>query len=197
MKKIKPKKCKVCQTEFNPRSSLQKVCSPICAITLTRETQNKKQTKIAESKKKAERLSNRILKESLKPAGEYVKEAQAAINKYVRLRDRGQGCISCGGFPSHSRGGSFDAGHYRSRGAASHLRYNLYNIHAQCKKCNRYGSGNAVDYRLALIKKIGLEKVERLETDNAPRKFTIGYLKRIKKIFNRRARILERGFLTR
>jgi hypothetical protein len=90
--------------------------------------------------------------------------------------------------PSDKLGGSFDAGHYRSRGSASHLRFNLLNIHKQCVKCNRFKSGNAVDYRIELIKRIGLENVEKLESDNKPRKFTIEYLKRLKKIFNKRAR---------
>ena len=85
-----------------------------------------------------------------------------------------------------------DAGHYRSRGSAGHLRYNVFNIHAQCVKCNRFGSGNAVDYRIELIKRIGLDRVERIENDNQYRKFTIDYLKRVKQIFNKRARYYEK-----
>lgn len=39
---------------------------------------------------------------------------------------------------------------------------------------------------------VGLERVERLESDNAPRRFDIPYLKRIKSIFTRKARALEK-----
>ncbi len=37
-----------------------------------------------------------------------------------------------------------------------------------------------------------LDRVERLEADNEPRRFDIPYLQRIKSIFTRRARALEK-----
>ncbi len=64
----------------------------------------------------------------------------------------------------------------------------------QCKRCNRHLGGNYSEYRKELVNRIGLERVEKLENDNEPRKFTIAYLVRIKKIFNKRARIYERRF---
>jgi hypothetical protein len=148
--------------------------------------------KVAKEKKKRKANETKQRKKALKTAGDYIKEAQIAVNTFIRTRDNGKPCISCGNLPEQKIGGSIDAGHYRSRGAAGHLRFNTFNIHAQCVKCNRYGSGNAVDYRINLIKKIGLEYVERLEHDNEPRKFTIEYLERVKKIFNKRARIYKK-----
>jgi hypothetical protein len=145
--------------------------------------------KIASEKRaKKERAETRKAKESIKTKGQYVREAQAAVNKYIRARDFNKPCISCGNLPEQKLGGTMDAGHYRSRGAAGHLRFNLLNIHAQCVKCNRYGSGNVIDYRLSLINKIGLDNVEKLESDQTIKVFTIEYLQRVKKIFNRRAR---------
>jgi len=146
-----------------------------------------------DKKAKEQRKKDVIRKEKLKTVGDYVKEAQVAVNKYIRARDRHKACVSCGSMPDDKLGGAFDAGHYRSRGSASHLRFNLLNIHKQCVKCNRFKSGNAVDYRIELIKRIGLENVEKLEGDNKPKKFTIEYLKRLKKIFNKRSRFYLRG----
>ena len=146
-----------------------------------------------EIKAKEQRKKDIIRKEKLKTTGDYIKESQVAVNKYIRARDRHKNCVSCGSMPDDKIGGSFDAGHYRSRGSASHLRFNLLNIHKQCVKCNRFKSGNAVDYRIELIKRIGLDSVEKLENDNEPRKFTIEYLKRLKKLFNKRARFYLRG----
>ncbi|HCD2907878.1 TPA: hypothetical protein NBM14_005728, partial [Klebsiella pneumoniae] len=40
--------------------------------------------------------------------------------------------------------------------------------------------------------RISLDRVERLEADNEPRRFDIPYLQRIKSIFTRRARALEK-----
>ena len=50
------------------------------------------------------------------------------------------------------------------------------------------------DYRINLIEKIGLEKVEYLENNNDLdlNKNDIEYLKRIKRIFNKRARSYEK-----
>lgn len=152
---------------------------------------NKGRAKIA----KEERKEIKKAKEGLKTAGEYIKEAQAAVNRYIRARDFNKPCISCGSMPTNDgliKGQRVDAGHFRSRGSASHLRFNLLNIHKQCVKCNRWLSGNVVEYRVRLIERIGLERVEALENDNSLRSFDIDYLKRVKKIFNRRARYYER-----
>lgn len=154
----------------------------------TRERQLAKAKRLRQEDEKAARRQHREKKAALKTLHDHIKEAQTAVNKYVRARDFGMPCISCGSLPAQKLGGTMDAGHYRSRGAAGHLRFNLHNIHAQCVSCNRYKSGNAVDYRISLIKRIGLEKVEALENDNASRKFTADYLQRVKRIFNKKAR---------
>lgn len=49
-------------------------------------------------------------------------------------------------------------------------------------------SGNVVEYRIALVRKIGQDRVENLENSNQPRTFDIDYAKRVKRIFSRRAR---------
>ena len=43
------------------------------------------------------------------------------------------------------------------------LRYHHDNIHLQCEPCNTAKSGNQLEYRIRLIKKIGVERVEWLE----------------------------------
>jgi hypothetical protein len=83
-------------------------------------------------------------------------------------------CISSGRpLALDSIGGGYDAGHYRSTGSAPHLRFNEENVHGQSKHDNRYLSGNAVDYRIGLIKRIGLDKVEFLESNQAFKKWTV------------------------
>ncbi len=145
--------------------------------------------------RKAVKRDTKAKLDSLKTASDYIKEAQVAFNSYIRVRDKHKPCISCGCLPGDTvQGGKFDAGHYRSRGSASHLRYYLLNCHSQCVKCNRYLSGNVVEYRKGLIARIGAERVEQIEMGNNPRKFTIDYLKRVKKIFNYRKRLYERKF---
>ena len=180
-------RCKICRDKFEPKYFLQKACfNPTCLAEWSKLDRQVKQKK-----------SDKTRKESLKTAGDYIKEAQASINKFVRLRDKNKPCISCGNDREHKIGLSghrYDAGHYRSRGSAGHLRFNLFNIHKQCVRCNRELSGNIVDYRLGLINRIGIGRVNMIELDNKPKKFTIEYLKRIKAIFNRKFRLYESKF---
>lgn len=194
-KKRMCKHCKKWNDDFI-KTNVATFCNVDCAYEFAIGKQEKEQARliaklkqIGIKKDKAAKKAHREDRERLKTVGDYIKEAQAAVNKYIRMRDYGKPCICCNAQMNwHKQGGAVDAGHYRSRGAASHLRFNLLNIHAQSVKCNRFLSGNSVDYRINLIKKIGRPAVERLESDNKIKKFTIDYLKRIKKIFNRRAR---------
>ena len=149
--------------------------------------------------KKTAKLSyareQKAVKESLKTASDYVKEAQTAFNAYIRTRDKGKPCISCGCSPGDMvRGGTFDAGHYRSRGSAGHLRFHALNCWGQCKKCNRYLSGNVVEYRKRLLLKLGEKRLISLEDDNSIVRYTIPQLRRIKALYSRRMRLYERKF---
>ena len=183
MKQVKQKKCKRCKSSFTPFQTTQTACSVKCALYLAKSSREEKQKK-----------HDKIKLESMKTASDYIKEAQIAVNRYVRARDKNKPCISCGCDTRDSKvtGGGVDAGHYRSRGAASHLRFNVLNIWSQCKRCNRYLGGNYSEYRKELIERVGALTVEALENNNEPKKFTIEYLKRVKVIFNKRARFYEK-----
>jgi hypothetical protein len=126
----------------------------------------------------------------LKTTRELLKEAQAVFNRYVRFRDiyKRLGCISCN---KPYDGGKWDAGHYISR-RHNKTRFHLDNVHLQCVKCNRYGYGEAVAYRLNLQKRIGQDKVKWLEDHYLKQhKFTSDYLQRFKKVFSKKARRME------
>jgi hypothetical protein len=179
-------KCPVCKEPFQKWSSTQKTCTNVkCALQLAVENREKK-----------ERKATKARKVEIRTKREWMKIAQAAWNKYVRVRDYGKPCPCCNSLPTVKFGGNTDCCHYRSIGAASHLRFHLHNAHAGCVKCNRYLSGNVSEYRIGLIKRIGIEKVEALESNNIPRKFDIEYLSRIKEIFTKKARRLEKKRLT-
>lgn len=130
-------------------------------------------------------------KAKLKTRSEWLREAQTAFNAFVRIRDQHKPCISCGSFSSQKVGGTRDCGHYLSRGAHPELRFRLDNVASQCVRCNRYLSGNVANFRIGLIERWGRERVERLEQFDLfmPRKFSVEYLKRVKRIFNKRARL--------
>lgn len=186
----KPRKCKCgCGTSFTPRSSLHVAYSMTCALKLAEKQREKKAQQVTKLQRKADREA----KEKLKTRSDWMKEAQTAFNAFVRFRDRDQPCICCGQ-PLHSGevGGQYDCGHYRSVGSAPHMRFDERNAHAQRKQCNRWGSGRAVDYRIGLIARIGLEAVEDLEADQSVRKWTIDELKAIRDEYRTRLRELQK-----
>jgi hypothetical protein len=88
-------------------------------------------------------------------------------------------------------GGAYDCGHYRSVGSAPHLRFMEANAHAQRKACNRWGAGRAVDYRIGLIQRIGIEAVESLEADNRIHKWTREELIEIRDTYKRKLKELK------
>lgn len=185
---MKAKTCKVCRAKFTPARPLQTTCSIPCAIEWGTRQLAKKQAKEA----KAERAKDKAKRETLKTRSDWIKETQIAFNRFVRVRDAGRPCISCGTpLTLGGVGGGFDAGHYRSIGSAPHLRFDERNCHGQCKQCNRYGSGRAVDYRIGLVGRIGLGSVEALEADQTPRKWTVDELKAIRDHYRAKAKALE------
>lgn len=191
---IKPKKCKApgCGQRFKPVLSTQKVCSIACAKAMAKDPKLQKIAAKAITRQKREDLKER--REKLKSKGDHLREAQQAFNAYIRERDRlaGYACISSGR-PLDWNGNAVDAGHYRSTGAAPHLRFDENNCHAQSKHDNRYLSGNVADYRIGLIKRIGLEAVEALERDQSVRRYTIEDLQAIKALYRKKFRDLLKG----
>jgi len=177
------KRCKVCREQFTPRNSFAVACSPRCAMEWTHR-QAQKQAR-AEKRAGRERLMTRR---------DWMKKAQEAFNAYIRARDDGLPCICCGRFADDNdliTGSRWDAGHYRSTGSAPHLRFHEDNCHRQLVRCNRHGAGRAVDYRIGLIARIGLARVEALEADQAVRKFTIDDLKAIEATYKAKAKALR------
>ncbi len=172
--KYRQRKCALfsCRALFAPRSMSHKCCSPICA-----------QAYVEAEKARKDRSERQAGLAKLKRRADYLKETQAAFNSWVRERDANQPCICCGRVGTSVQGlhtHGWDSGHYRSVGSAPHLRFHEDNVHRQLVYCNRNRSGNAVDYRIGLIARIGLERVEALEADNVPRKHTVEELLALK-----------------
>ncbi len=166
---LKQKVCKSCRNKFVPSRPMQSACSTACAIAIA-ERKRQKQAQQEEARKRKE-ARQRL--EKMKGIPELAREAQTACNAYIRARDDGKPCISCGSpLSADGVGGGFDAGHFRSRGAAPHLRFHEHNIAGQCKRCNRYMAGNVSAMRVGLISRYGLEAVEALENDNSTHKWT-------------------------
>ena len=190
----KPKKCRVaaCGVLFVPARLGQAVCSPACAILDAPKNLERARKSLAQ----VERREIKVRKERLKSRAEHLREAQAAVNEFIRLRDAHLPCISCDSLPNDHdlmTGSRWDAGHYRSVGACPELRFEPLNIHRQCVRCNRNLSGNAVEYRIRLVIRIGAEKVDWLEGPHPACKYTVDEIKAIKADYRAKTRELKRA----
>lgn len=172
------RKCRHCQafsdavTGFT--APLGFFCSIAHAIEFARDKSVKAAARQAAKRKadnskveKAAKAELRQRKMEVKPIGYWMNRAQSAFNAWVRARDAGQPCISCG---RHHQG-QHHAGHYRPAGSNPELRFEPDNCHLQCAPCNSHLSGNLTAYRPALIAKIGLERVEWLEGPHEPKRY--------------------------
>lgn len=184
----KQHKCKECGSYYVKSQSTQQVCSMKCAIAFSKRKAEEKRKKQEKSDRLAASKRMRERKEALKSRSDWLKEAQKAFNEFIRLRDKDLPCISCGRYHE----GQYHAGHYRSVGACPELRFNEDNVNKQCSVCNNHKSGNIGDYRLGLIEKIGLERVEFLERkDHPPLKLSVEEIKELIKVYRAKVRELK------
>ena len=122
--------------------------------------------------KKNKKVTKRVTKESLP---KMLEKTQRVFNSYIRSRDSGISCISCG------REGN-QAGHYFTVKGFSALRFDEWNVNLQCAGCNLFLHGNQAMYRIGLVEKIGIKAVAELEAKavgDRIKKWSIDELKEI------------------
>lgn len=181
------KSCCHCGKEFLPKlTTTQAACSLKCAASYAK--------KVRLGKEKQERAQTKERKEAAKKIPQLIAAAQKEFNAYIRERDLEQPCICCGRTTDDKdllTGSRWDAGHYRSTGSASHLRFHEDNCHRQLVRCNRHGAGRAVDYRIGLVGRIGLAAVESLEASNQPHKWERDELVAIRDTYRKKLKELK------
>lgn len=179
--KTKFVKCVVCKAPFVQGVSTHKVCSVECSIENVKQQKEYKE-KIA---KKEWNERKKKIKEELMTITDWLDKAQKEFNKYIRIRDRGQLCISC----NKPINGVKHASHYLSSGNYSKVRFNEDNVWVSCYKCNDKLSGNLLEYRKNLIKKIGSERVEWLENNGSENKdWTIEEVKHLISVYKQKSK---------
>ena len=120
------------------------------------EKLNKATLKVTQERRELEQVERREKEyrslESLK------RNVTNVVHKYIRLRDEGKPCISCGSDWRFN----FQAGHLYKAELYSSLKYHEDNIHGQCQGCNLYRDGNESKYHENLPNRIGKMKYLRL-----------------------------------
>lgn len=168
----KKKACPICSTEYLPWSSTQKTChSGQCGLAFSRQQKVEKDAREIRKQERLQRDDLRERRKALKTDSQLKQEAQREFNAYIRARDEGDPCISCGETnPPDLHGGQWDCGHFKTVGGFPELRFVECNAFRQCKSCNagsaKYGAKAAsVErmYRASLVERFGQELVDWLD----------------------------------
>ena len=174
----KAKSCKVCGSEFFPFKTTDKWCSIDCAVKYGLE-------QAQEKRKKETRRMRREFND--KDRSYQLKKAQESFNAYIRERDKGMPCISCGRYHE----GQYHAGHYKTVKAHPELRFEPLNAAKQCSACNNHLSGNIANYREGLLNRIGQESLDWLEGPHNPKNYTLDDIKEITRKFKAKTKELK------
>ncbi|AHZ95073.1 recombination protein NinG [Pseudomonas amygdali] len=187
IKERKKKTCanSACAIQFVPAQLGQKVCGWACGLAIAPANQERARKAIAQR----DRQEIKVRKEKLKSRSDHMRDTQQAFNEWVRHRDAALPCVSCG---RHHQG-KYDAGHYRTVGSNPALRFEPLNCHKQCVPCNQHKSGNVVEYRIELVRRIGIVNVEWLEGPHEPQKYTVEELKALTAKYRAMTKELKKG----
>jgi hypothetical protein len=168
-------RCKNCKEKFEPIRFNMKYCLKDECVRVWVESEKAKTWKKTKAK----------MKNDLETVQELIKATQIIFNKYIRLRDRGQVCISC---QKKLKEGNVDAGHMWSAGGHSNLRFNEFNVNAQCSRpCNKDKAGDINNYRLGFVERYGIEKLNEIDSlAKIERKFSKEELKELIQIYKKK-----------
>lgn len=170
-------RCKNCQNKFEPIRFNMKYCTESECIKAFVEEVKVKQWKETKTR----------MKNDLKTTQDWLKEAQTHFNHFIRLRDNGLWCVSCGLPPKKK-----NAGHYFSSGGHSNVRFDEDNVHLQCEACNTYLSGNLLNYQIGIEKRIGAQKLLELhERAHTEKRWSVDELKEIIRIYKNKVNQLK------
>lgn len=188
---VKKHKCKQCKNFFEEtiKTPRGRFCDMRCALDFANDIRLKEQKKERKRKDRADKQKHAKRKRDFydNDKSTRIREAQKAFNAFIRERDKSKPCVSCG----RMHEGQWHAGHYRTTGAHPELRFHEDNCHKQCSVCNNHKSGNIADYRIELVKRIGLHRIEWLEGYHAPQKYACEELKEIELKYKQRLKELQ------
>lgn len=138
---IKKKKCKECSQMFTPYTTTQMACSYKCEMSL-------------KSKKAAERKVSKVEK-AKNEYSTWMRSAVTVCHSYIRLRDKGKPCISCG----KKFNNNFQAGHYFSGGGHKAVKFDEVNINGQCFECNSGSNFDHEAYANGIVERWGSDEM--------------------------------------
>jgi hypothetical protein len=151
-------KCKYHKEKFVPKYPFQKFClsDEECIKAFNEWVKEEKEKKKAKANKDFE-IAEIKDKEEKKLKASLI-NTKTQVHAYVRNRDKGKPCISCG----TNWNQDFQCGHHYKSETFITLRFNLDNLHGQCRRCNLHLEGAFDNYALNLPNRIGIERYNKL-----------------------------------
>ncbi len=173
MKEVKEKKCgnPNCQNEFKQFNSLQKYCSASCKM-------------ICEVNKLAKKVKPLTKEDIFKYDYRNIKvsdlliRAKKELQRWVKIRDRSEGCISC----DKKNSIEWHGGHCFKAEIYSGVELADINVHMQCPHCNIDLQGNFEGFKNGLIKRYGnkfFDELEELANETRKKKWDAHELREI------------------
>lgn len=182
-------KCKVCRKPSEPFNTLHNYCSIDCQLKWLNTKTGKKTVNKTRRKIHKEKLA------TVRGFSHWAKVTQTVVNKYVRLRDIDKPCISCGKYDhdlKETPRGKWDAGHYKTVGARSQLRFNTKNINKQCVRCNGYQGGDISGQKTGIVKRFGQARLDWLDGHHESKDYSIEDLAKMRRVFNKKIRMVQK-----
>jgi hypothetical protein len=151
-------KCKHHKEKFVPKYPFQKFClsDEQCIKAFNEWVKEEKEKKKAKANKDFETAEIKDKEEKKLKAS--LINTKTQVHAYVRNRDKGKPCISCG----TNWNQDFQCGHHYKSETFLTLRFNLDNLHGQCRRCNLHLEGAFDNYALNLPNRIGIERYNKL-----------------------------------
>lgn len=159
-------KCTYCKERFPRKQMVNIISGNYCGYEHVLE-----HVKVKEEERRQKQIARAYGSNSGRKKGKTQKEcnndlktrkgaAKTACHAYIRARDKGLPCICCG----RPTDADSQAGHWIPSGQNPQVRFNEDNIHLQNLNCNYFKGGDSGNYKYNLIKKIGVERSEILES---------------------------------
>lgn len=110
----------------------------------------------------------------------YIKNtADHVYSKYIRIKETDRNgyctCVTCGVVRKWDD--RIDAGHCFSRDNRA-IRFDDRNVHPQCRRCNRFQSGQVARYMIYMRKRYGQDALDELDAKSRlTKQFTLDDLK--------------------
>jgi hypothetical protein len=95
-----------------------------------------------------------------KSVSKLIAEMQVIFNSYIRERDKGLPCISCGA--PHPT----DAGHMFKKSTRPAMRFDPRACHSQCRECNSMHDGNYDNFCKGIAARHGVEFLTEVIQDS-------------------------------